>query len=279
FRPTPRHPTTAQQTSGTADCSRAAPSTAAPSAPNRTPATAEREATAQAGSTAGQVERRAFQIPATVPPAPHPRSAGSTATDDLLEPAPRSSRSRTAHRSSHPNRASDVPHISSRSADYTPKPGPIERLFPHPARGDVHDQQDRASVGHRKNRPVALGPLADPRPQQLTCDKRQKKLQCDLLDPCQTDRAFMHPGEKSEQNRGEKQPGQIGAGRRANGGGDIASRDRGQGDRRLHGGGQNTDEQYARPQRPRQRVRSRRPEAQPSSGNNTKVAEVIAACS
>src|SRR5208282_739486 len=134
FRPTPRHPTTAQQTSGTADCSRAAPSTAAPSAPNRTPATAEREATAQAGSTAGQVERRAFQIPATVPPAPHPRSAGSTATDDLLEPAPRSSRSRTAHRSSHPNRASDVPHISSRSADYTPTPGPIERLFPHPAR-------------------------------------------------------------------------------------------------------------------------------------------------
>src|SRR5208282_1439933 len=133
FRPTPRHPTTAQQTSGTADCSRAAPSTAAPSAPNRTPATAEREATAQAGSTAGQVERRAFQIPATVPPAPHPRSAGSTATDDLLEPAPRSSRSRTAHRSSHPNRASDVPHISSRSADYTPTPGPIERLFPHPA--------------------------------------------------------------------------------------------------------------------------------------------------
>src|SRR5208283_2862720 len=110
--------------------------TAAPSAPNRTPATAEREATAQAGSTAGQVERRAFQIPATVPPAPHPRSAGSTATDDLLEPAPRSSRSRTAHRSSHPNRASDVPHISSRSADYTPTPGPIERLFPHPARGD-----------------------------------------------------------------------------------------------------------------------------------------------
>src|SRR5208283_2881274 len=70
---------------------------------------------------------------ATVPPAPHPRSAGSTATDDLLEPAPRSSRSRTAHRSSHPNRASDVPHISSRSADYTPTPGPIERLFPHPA--------------------------------------------------------------------------------------------------------------------------------------------------
>src|SRR5208282_2126749 len=134
FRPTPRHPTTAQQTSGTADCSRAAPSTAAPSAPNRTPATAEREATAQAGSTAGQVERRAFQIPATVPPAPHPRSAGSTATDDLLEPAPRSSRSRTAHRSSHPNRASDVPHISSRSADYTPTPGPIERLFPHPAK-------------------------------------------------------------------------------------------------------------------------------------------------
>src|SRR5208282_6185103 len=134
FRPTPRHPTTAQQTSGTADCSRAAPSTAAPSAPNRTPATAEREATAQAGSTAGQVERRAFQIPATVPPAPHPRSAGSTATDDLLEPAPRSSRSRTAHRSSRPNRASDVPHISSRSADYTPTPGPIERLFPHPAR-------------------------------------------------------------------------------------------------------------------------------------------------
>src|SRR5208283_1427340 len=108
--------------------------TAAPSAPNRTPATAEREATAQAGSTAGQVERRAFQIPATVPPAPHPRSAGSTATDDLLEPAPRSSRSRTAHRSSHPNRASDVPHISSRSADYTPTPGPIERLFPHPAK-------------------------------------------------------------------------------------------------------------------------------------------------
>src|SRR5208283_4725287 len=110
--------------------------TAAPSAPNRTPATAEREATAQAGSTAGQVERRAFQIPATVPPAPHPRSAGSTATDDLLEPAPRSSRSRTAHRSSHPNRASDVPHISSRSADYTPTPGPIERLFPHPVRRD-----------------------------------------------------------------------------------------------------------------------------------------------
>src|SRR5208282_5679573 len=137
FRPTPRHPTTAQQTSGTADCSRAAPSTAAPSAPNRTPATAEREATAQAGSTAGQVERRAFQIPATVPPAPHPRSAGSTATADLLEPAPRSSRSRTAHRSSHPNRASDVPHISSRSADYTPTPGPIERLFPHPARSIV----------------------------------------------------------------------------------------------------------------------------------------------
>src|SRR5208282_414707 len=137
FRPTPRHPTTAQQTSGTADCSRAAPSTAAPSAPNRTPATAEREATAQAGSTAGQVERRAFQIPATVPPAPHPRSAGSTATDDLLEPAPRSSRSRTAHRSSHPNRASDVPHISSRSADYTPTPGPIERLFPHPVKGNA----------------------------------------------------------------------------------------------------------------------------------------------
>src|SRR5208282_1897740 len=137
FRPTPRHPTTAQQTSGTADCSRAAPSTAAPSAPNRTPATAEREATAQAGSTAGQVERRAFQIPATVPPAPHPRSAGSTATADLLEPAPRSSRSRTAHRSSHPNRASDVPHISSRSADYTPTPGPIERLFPHPAKADA----------------------------------------------------------------------------------------------------------------------------------------------
>src|SRR5208283_113944 len=71
---------------------------------------------------------------ATVPPAPHPRSAGSTATDDLLEPAPRSSRSRTAHRSSHPNRASDVPHISSRSADYTPTPGPIERLFPHPVK-------------------------------------------------------------------------------------------------------------------------------------------------
>src|SRR5208282_5048588 len=143
FRPTPRHPTTAQQTSGTADCSRAAPSTAAPSAPNRTPATAEREATAQAGSTAGQVERRAFQIPATVPPAPHPRSAGSTATDDLLEPAPRSSRSRTAHRSSHPNRASDVPHISSRSADYTPTPGPIERLFPHPAKGRGHRPQSR----------------------------------------------------------------------------------------------------------------------------------------
>src|SRR5208283_3722712 len=111
--------------------------TAAPSAPNRTPATAEREATAQAGSTAGQVERRAFQIPATVPPAPHPRSAGSTATDDLLEPAPRSSRSRTAHRSSHPNRASDVPHISSRSADYTPTPGPIERLLPHPVRAVI----------------------------------------------------------------------------------------------------------------------------------------------
>src|SRR6516162_2409562 len=85
FVPLP-HPATARQTSGTADCSRAVPSAAAPSAPNKTPATAKREAVSPAESRAGRVWRTAFRIPATAPPAPCPQSAGSAATDDPLNP-------------------------------------------------------------------------------------------------------------------------------------------------------------------------------------------------
>src|SRR5215470_7731318 len=80
-----------RRTSGTADCSRAVPLAASPNAPSRRPATAGREAISREESTAGQVWRTAFPIPATTPPVPHPQSAGSVATDDLLEPAPRSS--------------------------------------------------------------------------------------------------------------------------------------------------------------------------------------------
>ena len=50
---------TARRTSGTADCSRAAPSTAAPSAPCRTPAAAAPATVAPAGSTAGRPAHRA----------------------------------------------------------------------------------------------------------------------------------------------------------------------------------------------------------------------------
>src|ERR1700746_3489100 len=60
---------------------------AAPSAPNRTPATAKREASARAGSATNQTWRTGLRIPATVPPMLRPQPAGSRATGDPLEPA------------------------------------------------------------------------------------------------------------------------------------------------------------------------------------------------
>src|SRR5215471_13681639 len=51
----------------------------------------------------------------------------------------------------------------------------------------------------------------------------------------------------SNQDRAQKQASKIGPGSRTNCGRDVALRDRGQGDRRLDGGGQSADEQYPQP--------------------------------
>src|SRR6516165_2732249 len=131
FRPTLPHPATARQTSGTADCSRAVPSAAAPSAPNKTPATAKREAVSPAGSRAGRVWRTAFRIPATAPPAPCPQSADRPQRMILWNP-------RLAAHVAEQHVALDIPTahrtspISSRDMTYNPISRPIGRLFPNP---------------------------------------------------------------------------------------------------------------------------------------------------
>jgi putative transposase len=73
---------TARQTSGTADYSRAVPSAAAPSAPNRTPAAAASKVISPERSTVGHPGNTAFQTPATTPSAPRRQSCGSAAADD-----------------------------------------------------------------------------------------------------------------------------------------------------------------------------------------------------
>jgi hypothetical protein len=67
----------------------------APSAPNRTPATAAREAISPAGSMAVPAWRTASRIPTSVHPAPGPQSSGSAARDDRMALALRSSNSGT----------------------------------------------------------------------------------------------------------------------------------------------------------------------------------------
>src|SRR5258708_7439530 len=81
--PTPPHPCSAPQTSGTAGCNQVAPSAAARCAPCTAPAAARPAAASPARSTAARSPRRVAQIPATTPSARHPRSRESSATDVL----------------------------------------------------------------------------------------------------------------------------------------------------------------------------------------------------
>jgi hypothetical protein len=78
--------------------------------------------------------------------------------------------------------------------------------------------------------------------------------------------AAMGAQQQAGPQRRQQDAEQVGCGRGAQGGGDVAARDRREGDRGLHGGRQQAPHQQSGPQRRRQQTRRQRPRRQPERG-------------
>ena len=121
------------ETSGTAGRTPAAPSAAAPSGSNRTPAAASPAATSPAGSMAVPSPNRAPRNPPSALQAPPQPTLGSTAEDDRAGPAPPGPHRRTRPPIACPNPASRLSQTASEESE-SRRVQPRYRLLQQPAR-------------------------------------------------------------------------------------------------------------------------------------------------
>ena len=127
------------------------------------------------------------------------------------------------------------------------------------AESRVDDQHDRPAVHDHGQQLVALHKPAHQRTQHLPDDERQQDLHADFADGIQTDAAVALMQQQGHQHRRQNDPDEVGDGRRADRRRHIAARNRGEGDRGLHGRGQHRQKQQPHGhRRPEDRAAQRR---------------------
>ncbi|MNU79749.1 hypothetical protein D3C71_693660 [compost metagenome] len=110
----------------------------------------------------------------------------------------------------------------------------------------VDHQQNRTLIHELQPTLVAPDPRADPASRDLPGNERQQQLHADLDDRIEGRAAVaVHVQQQGHQQRREEDPEQTGCGGAANRCRHVAARQRGKGNRRLHGGGQRTEVEHA----------------------------------
>ncbi|MNI21320.1 hypothetical protein D3C73_748380 [compost metagenome] len=114
------------------------------------------------------------------------------------------------------------------------------------AESTVHHQQDRALIDKFQPALVARHPGADPAPRDLAGNEGQQQLHADLHDRIEGRAPIaVHVQQQGHQQRREEDPEQTGRRRAANRRRDVASRQGGKGNRRLHCGRQCAEVEHA----------------------------------
>ncbi|CAM2147795.1 hypothetical protein PT2222_10293 [Paraburkholderia tropica] len=131
-----------------------------------------------------------------------------------------------------------------------------------------HHQQDRALIDEFEHAAIALDPASDDGAQQLARDERHEQLQHDVPDrvPCRGAAGRLIGDDEAHQRGRDEDADQARRRRAAHGRRHVAARDRGERDRRLHGGGQRAEEQHAHIERGRDERREQRLEREAEHG-------------